>query len=126
VGDLPATDRTDVAIVVTASGVERAVKLLIEDVGAALPEPRYEARAERTADGVAVTVTARTFIRSLCLFPDRVSEDAWADSELIDLFPGETHTFSIRGDVEDDSFGDLVRAPVVRSIVSSLTPSEAA
>ncbi|MGV8850191.1 MAG: glycoside hydrolase family 2 protein [Propionibacteriaceae bacterium] len=125
-GDLPATDRTDAALVVTALGAERAVKLLVEDVEAALPQPRYEARAERTTDGVAVTVTARTFIRSLCLFPDRVSEDAWADSELIDLFPEETHTFSIRGDVEDDSFGDLVRAPVVRSIVSSLTPSEAA
>jgi beta-mannosidase len=115
-----------VALVVTALGAERAVKLVVEDVEAALPAPRYEARAERTADGVAVTVTAQTFIRSLCLFPDRVSEDAWADSELIDLFPGETHTFSIRGDVDDGSFGDLVSAPALRSIVSSLTPSEVA
>ena len=124
--DLPATDRTDVAFVVTATGAERAVKLLVEDVDAALPEPRFDARVERTTAGVAVIVTARTFLRSLCLFPDRVSEDAWADSELVDLFGGETHTFLIGGDVADDSFGDLVHAPVLRSIVSSHDPSEAA
>lgn len=124
--DLPVTDRTDVALVVTATGAERAVKLLVEDVAAALPVPQYEARAARTPDGVTVTVTAQTFLRSLCLFPDRVSEDAWADTALVDLFPGETHTFSIGGEVVDDSFTDLVRPPVLRSIVNSLTPSEAA
>jgi beta-mannosidase len=124
--DLPATDRTDFTLVVTASGAERAVRLLAEDVDAALPTPEYEARAERTAEGVSATVTAKTFIRSLCLFPDRVSEDSWADSELVDLFPGETHTFAIVGEVADDSFGELVHGPVLRSIASSSTLSEAA
>lgn len=123
---LPATNRTDVAIVVTTTGAERAVRPLVEDVAAALPEPVYEARVEQTADGIEVVVTAKSFLRAVCLFPDRVSEDAWADSELVDLFPGETHTFVIVGEVGQDSFGDLVRAPVLRTIAASPTPSEAA
>jgi len=98
---LPATDRTDVAIVVTAEGAERAVKLLVEDVDLPLPEPVYETSVARTDEGVAVTVTARSFLRSLCVFPDRVSEDAWADSLLVDLFPGDAHTFTIAGDIPE-------------------------
>jgi len=123
--DLPATDRTDVAIVVTADGAERAVKLLVEDVDAPLPEAKYEATSSRTSDGVAVTVTARTFLRTLCLFPDRVAEDAWVDSLLVDLFPGDAHTFQIAGDVPEDALTELTARPVLRSVTTPLTPSEA-
>jgi beta-mannosidase len=122
---LPATDRTDVAIVVTAEGAERAVKLLVEDVDAPLPEPRYEATVARTTDGVAVTVTARTFLRTLSLFPDRVAEDAWVDSLLVDLFPGDAHIFQICGDVPEDALTDLTSRPVLRSVTKPLTLSEA-
>jgi len=122
---LPATDRTDLAIVVTAEGAERAVKLLVEDVDATLPEPRYEATVARTADGATVTVTAQTFLRTLSLFPDRVAEDAWVDSLLIDLFPGEAHTFQIAGDIPENALTDLTSRPVLRSVTKPLTPSEA-
>ena len=123
---LPALGRTDVAIVVTTDGAERAVKLLAEDVDLPLPEPRYESSVERTDDGVAVTITAGSFLRSLCLFPDRVSEDAWTDSLLVDLFPGDAHTFIITGDLPADAFADLTSRPVLRSVTTPLTPSEAA
>lgn len=124
--DLPASDRTDVALVASAHGAERAVRLLVDDVAASLPEARYEARVDRTDDGIAVRVTARTFLRSLCLFPDRVFEDAWVDSLLVDLFPGETHTFTIAGEIPEDAATALTRGPVLRSVTTPLTPSEAA
>ena len=123
--DLPALDRTDVAIVVTAKGAERAVKLLVEDVDTALPEPLFETTVARTTDGVSVSVTARSFLRSLCLFPDRVSEDAWVDNLLVDLFPGDTHTFIVAGEIPEDAYPDLTSRPVLRSVTKPLTLSEA-
>ncbi len=123
--DLVGADRTDVALVATATGAERAVRLLVEDVEAPLPTARYEATAERTDMGLAVVVTATSFVRSLCLFADRVSEDAWADSMLVDLFPGERHTFQIAGDIPDAALADVVSRPVLRSFGEPKTTSEA-
>jgi beta-mannosidase len=118
-------DRTDVAIVVTAEGAERAVRLLAEDVALPLPEAQFETSVARTDEGVAVTVTARSFLRSLCLFPDRVSEDVWTDSLLVDLFPGDAHTFIIAGNLPEDATAGLTSRPVLRSVTKPLTPSEA-
>ncbi|MBI4900821.1 MAG: glycoside hydrolase family 2 protein [Actinobacteria bacterium] len=123
---LPNLDRTDVALVATVDGAERAVRLLVEDVAAPLPPARYETSVDSTDDTVTVQVTARTFLRSLCLFPDRVCEDASTDSLLVDLFPGETHTFTIAGEIPENVRADLTRGPVLRSVTNPLTPSEAA
>lgn len=120
--DVPAAE---LALVVTLTDAERAVKLLVEDVDAALPAPELSAGVTRTDAGVAVEVTAHSFLRTLCLFPDRVSEDAWADSLGIDLFPGERHTFHITGEVADDALDRLTTRPVLRSLTNPLTPSEA-
>lgn len=89
--------------------------LLAEDVDAALPEPGYQAAVTEDGESVAVTVTATTFLRSLCLFPDRVSENSESDSLLIDLFPGETHTFVVRGLGDADPEGLLAPA-VLRAV----------
>lgn len=129
--DVPLTpDATDVpaeqlALVVTLDGAERAVRLLVEDVDAALPAADYEAAAARTQDGVAVAVTAHSFLRTVCLFPDRVDEDAVADSLLIDLFPGETHVFGVTGTFADDALARLTARPALRSLTNPLTTSEA-
>ncbi len=124
--DLLSPDRTDVALVATVKGAERAVRLLVEDVAAPLPSACFDATVDRTVEGATVQVTARTFLRSLCLFPDRVSEDAWVDTALVDLFPGETHTFTVAGHIPEDAADDLTRGPVLRSVTDPLTPSEAA
>ena len=121
---LPAMDRTDAALVADLEGAERALKLLVEDVDAALPAPDFDATAGSDGEDVAVTVTARSFVRSLCLFADRVAEDAWADTLGVDLFPGETHTFRVHGPVGDDLDG-LTARPALRSLTNPLTPSEA-
>jgi len=42
-------------------------------------------------------VTAQTLLRSLCLFADRVHPDAETDTMIIDLLPGQSHTFVITG-----------------------------
>jgi hypothetical protein len=48
------------------------------------------------------------------------------DSLLIDLFPGDTHTFHVAGDIPEDAGSDLTSRPVLRSVTNPLTPSEAA
>lgn len=120
--DVPAAE---LALVVTLDGAERAVKLLVEDVDAALPAPDYEASVTRTDAGAAVTVTARSFLRTLCLFPDRVDEDAVSDSLLVDLFPGEAHTFQVTGRFADNELAGLTARPALRSLTKPLTTSEA-
>jgi beta-mannosidase len=94
-------------------------------VDLALPEAVFETAVARTEAGVTVAVTAQSFLRSLSLFPDRVSEDSWVDSLLVDLFPGESHTFTIAGDIPEDAFPELTSRPVLRSVTKPLTPSEA-
>lgn len=116
----------ELAIVVTLNGAERLVKLLVEDVDAALPPARFEAAATVTDEGATtVTVTAETFLRSVTLFADRVAEDAWADSAMVDLFPGESHTFVINGAVPSTDADQLTRPPALRSLNDSLVASEA-
>lgn len=105
----------DLALVATIAGAERVVILLAEDVEAALPEPQWRAVAMKVGNEVTVTVTATTFVRSLCLFPDRVSENAESDSLLIDLFPGESHTFVVRG-LGDADPEALLAPTVLRSV----------
>ncbi len=115
----------ELALVVTLVGAERAVTLLVEDVDAALPLPVYEASVVPTDSGATVQVTARSFLRTLCLFPDRVAEDAVVDSLLVDLFPGEVHTFVVSGSLAADQLDGLTARPVLRSLTNPLTPSEA-
>ena len=110
-----AVPEAELALVAGIDGAERAVRLLAEDVAAALPEPRWEAVATREGEAVTVTVTATTFLRSLCLFPDRVGENAEADSLMVDLFPGESHTFRVRG-LGDADPEALLATTVLRSV----------
>ncbi|MBK8445702.1 MAG: glycoside hydrolase family 2 protein [Micropruina sp.] len=123
--DAVAADERELALVVTLSGAERYVRLLTEDVHAALPPARLEASVAPTAAGVDVTVTAASFLRSLSVFADRVSENAEADTAMVDLFPGESHTFHLCGDFAGCDLAQLTRAPVLRSLADSRTPSEA-
>ena len=48
-------------------------------------------------DSHTVRVTARTLLRDLTLFADRIHPDAEIDSMLVTLLPGQTHDFHIRG-----------------------------
>lgn len=88
----------DVWPVISWSAVDgdgRAYWHFVEDVDAALPNPRLAAHAERTDAGYRISVTAGVFVRDLTVLADRVAADAHVDEALVTLLPGETTTFEI-------------------------------
>ena len=101
---------------------ERCTWLWSEDKDLDLQPTDYDAVSEVVADGLAVTVTARTLLRDLALFPDRLLRDgrplgpeAVVDDMLVTLLPGESRTFLVTG--ADATHRDAVtRPPVLRCI----------
>lgn len=120
--DLP-EGRSDLALVATANEAVRAVKLLVEDVEADLPVPAFTASVTATDTGAEASITAQTFLRSLAIFPDRVAEDAYADSLGVDLFPGETHSFQVTGNFDEGSLEALTAPEVVRFVTVEKRPA---
>ncbi len=117
---VPEAATDDLAIVVTVRGAERLVRLLVEDVEASIPVPALEGTVTATPAGAAVTVVAGSFLRTLCLFADRVCEDATTDTMMVDLFPGESHTFDVAGDLEGIELSQLTGPTVLRSLTVPL------
>lgn len=103
-------------IVATANdGTPRALWFFRRDKETAWPAPRFDAMVQRDGDDHLVTLKARTLLRDLCLFPDRVSPDATVDSMLITLLPGESHSFRVTN-VPDAEAGHLMSAPVLACV----------
>jgi beta-mannosidase len=48
-------------------------------------------------DGIALDITARTLVRDLTVFPDRVDPAATIDRQLVTLLPGESVTLRVHG-----------------------------
>jgi beta-mannosidase len=120
--ELP-VERAGLALVATGTGAARAVKVLAEDIVAGLPAASVRASVTAAPDGAVVTVTADTFVRSLAIFPDRVSEDSYPDSLLVDLFPGETHSFQVTGNFDEGSLEALTAPPVLRFVTVEKQPA---
>lgn len=73
-----------------------------------------EVTARRTDGGYRVTVMARSLLKDVALFPDRLDAAARVDSCLVSLQPGEQHTFVVTsGDLDESA---LIRSPVLRSV----------
>lgn len=72
---------------------------------------------EETEGGLRVSVTARTLVRELAIFPDRLDPGATVDDQLVTLLPGETAVFQVSGGSPDP--GALVRHPVLRCVNES-------
>jgi beta-mannosidase len=68
-----------------------------EDVDLAYPPASLDVVVRPTAGGATVEVTARTFVRDLTLFADRLDPSATADEQLVTLLPGETVTLHVTG-----------------------------
>ncbi|MET8154917.1 glycoside hydrolase family 2 TIM barrel-domain containing protein [Sphaerisporangium sp. NPDC005289] len=73
----------------------RTLAFFAEDAAVAFPAADFDARAEPAPGGYRVTVTARTIVRELALFPDRLDPAAEVDDMLLTLLPGETATFHV-------------------------------
>ena len=86
-----------------------------EDRDIAYPPAEYEAAVEPTADGARVRVTARSLLRDLTLFPDRLDPSAVVDEAMVTLLPGETATFTVRatGELPPER---LTSRPVLRCV----------
>jgi len=114
---LPAavTDTDDMDVLVADCADQRAWWFPAEDKDIAWPRADYDAEVS-TSDGVTrVTVTARSFLRSLILYPDRVNPSADVDDADVTLFPGESVTFTVTGGADLDAAA-LTRPPVLRCV----------
>lgn len=60
-------------------------------------------------------MTARTVLRDLALFPDRLDGSAQVDQALVTLLPGESTTFTVRADAPLDPAA-LTARPVLRCV----------
>ncbi len=93
----------------------RALWAWAEDIALALPTPVVDATVDPVAGGYRVRVTARSFVRDLALFVDRLHPAAQVDDMLVTLFPGETVEFTVTSPVPLDEAA-LITAPVLRSV----------
>jgi beta-mannosidase len=93
----------------------RAWWFFAEDRELAAPPARYDASAERAGEDVRVTVTARSFLRDVTLFPDRLAPAATVDRALVTLLPGESATFTVTGSLGIDPAA-LTTRPVLRCV----------
>jgi beta-mannosidase len=108
-----ADTRSELLVAETASG-KTALHFFGEDRDLALPEPRFAVSVELVGSEVAVTVTAETLIRDLCLFPDRIASAAEVDSAMVTVLPGRSHTFIVTG-LPEGTEDALTTRPVLRS-----------
>jgi beta-mannosidase len=102
-------------LLLAESGVDRAFWFFAEDRDIDYPVAGYDAVVKPAADGVAVTVTARTILRDLTLFADRLDPAAAVDTALVTLLPGESVTFAVRTGTPPDEAA-LVGPPVLRCV----------
>jgi beta-mannosidase len=66
-----------------------------EDVDMDLPEAQADIAVTRDGEDWLVTVTARSLLKDLCLFVDRIHPDASVDDMLVTLLPGESRAFRV-------------------------------
>lgn len=86
---------------------QKALWFFERDKNLAYPQAEFEARLEAKR----LTITAKTLVRDICIFVDRLHPDATISDQLITLLPGEAFTFEIQG---LDSLGleQLIKKPV--------------
>ncbi|GGO29595.1 beta-mannosidase [Microbispora rosea subsp. aerata] len=99
---------------VAALGDVRALRFFAEDPAVDFPPAEMDTEVEEIEGGLRVRVTARTVVRELALFPDRLDPHATVDDQLVTLLPGETAIFHVTGGEVDP--GALVRHPVLRCV----------
>ncbi|GGO02061.1 glycoside hydrolase family 2 protein [Microbispora bryophytorum] len=104
-------------VLVAALDDVRALRFPGEDPAMDYPPAEMDTVVEEIEGGLRVRVTARTIVRELALFPDRLDPRATVDDQLVTLLPGETAVFHVTGGEVDP--GALVRHPVLRCVNES-------
>lgn len=104
-------------VLVATLGEARALRFPSEDPAMDYPPAEMDTVVEEVEGGLRVSVTARTIVRELSIFPDRLDPRATVDDQLVTLLPGETAVFHVTGGSPDPAA--LVRHPVLRCVNES-------
>ena len=113
--ELSRAEKPDGEVLLADDGVQRAWWFYLEDNDLAYPAPAYDATADTTDGVVTIRVTARSLLRDLTIYPDRVDPTARVDTALVTLLPGETATFTVRTNCSADP-RVWTRPPVLRCV----------
>jgi beta-mannosidase len=113
--DIAASDDPGSQLLLAEGDGRRAWWFFASDRAIAYPAAGYDAAVVSADDGVRVTVTARTILRDLTIFPDRLDPAAAVDQAMVTLLPGESVTFSIRTTETLDPVA-LTTRPVLRCV----------
>ena len=97
--DVTSPDNIALEVIVADSEAGRALWFFADDAGLAYPRPVTDVQVRDAPDGsgLLVEVTARTFVRDLSLFVDRIDPAATIDQQLVTLLPGESVTLQVSG-----------------------------
>ncbi len=96
---LAVPDQTAGEVLVAEWAGMRTLSFYAEDLNVAFPAAAFDVDVRDIPEGVAVRVRARSYLRHLTLLSDVVDPSSVVDSQLVDLFPGEEHTFTVRTEV---------------------------
>ncbi|MFJ5259851.1 glycosyl hydrolase 2 galactose-binding domain-containing protein [Streptomyces sp. NPDC088387] len=107
--------RPERELLVARFDTERALRFFTEDPRTAFAPARFDATAHPFDSGVDIRVTARTLLRELALFPDRLDPEATVDQQLVTLLPGESTTFRVIS-ARELRLTDLTSFPVLRCV----------
>jgi beta-mannosidase len=112
--DIATSRAADEEVIVVQMLDKRAFHYFVEDIELKLPVPDLNISLARSDDGWDVTVSAKSFLKDLCLMADRLDPAAVVDSMLVTLLPGESHVFRVTTD-KSLSAEDIVVGTVLRT-----------
>ncbi|MEV6816333.1 glycoside hydrolase family 2 protein [Micromonospora sp. NPDC051296] len=115
--ELTRPDEAQAELLVAEAGdrAGRALWFFAEDREIDWPSAAFDAVVEPTYGAQQVRVTARTILRDLTLYPDRLHPSAQADDALRTLLPGESAIFTVRSETPLDPTA-LTTHPVLRCV----------
>ncbi|WP_431728957.1 glycoside hydrolase family 2 protein [Verrucosispora sp. TAA-831] len=113
--ELTRPDEVREELLVADAGTDRALWFFAEDRDIRWPTASFDAVVEEVDGTQRVRVTARTLLRDLTIYPDRLDPSAEVDEALVTLLPGESTTFVVRSSAPLDATA-LTRRPVLRCV----------
>jgi len=102
-------------VLVAQSPAGRAVWFYAPDKELAYPRAELNADLSRDGDTYRLTLRARSLVRDLCVFADRLDPAATVSDQLLTLLPGEEAVLEIRSRC-DLSLAALTGRPVMRCV----------
>jgi beta-mannosidase len=92
--DLETLDKSNEFLIVD-SDLDRSLLFLVDDSKLQYQPSKFELSLAKTSTGVDVTIHAKNLLREMCLFADRIDENAEASDQVVTLLEGEAATVRI-------------------------------